>query len=129
MREPDMKAEISSDLPLTSRRTVSPLDHSQSNAVDAATTIDDHQDYKRARPDQVMALVVRRPNAATDPYPVRLALPDGFINVDIDKSLYACALHKLEEPGQSTHELHTHHAGRVCCCPYCRAAPASARER
>jgi 8-oxo-dGTP diphosphatase len=47
--------------------------------------------------EQLMALLVRRPNTANDPYPGRLALPGGFINVDIDESLYACALRKLEE--------------------------------
>lgn len=47
--------------------------------------------------EQLKVLLVRRPETATDPYPGRLALPGGFINVDVDASLYDCALRKLGE--------------------------------
>jgi 8-oxo-dGTP diphosphatase len=47
--------------------------------------------------EQLKVLLVRRPEAAGDPHPGRLALPGGFINVDVDASLYDCALRKLGE--------------------------------
>ena len=47
--------------------------------------------------EQLKVLLVRRPEAATDPFPGRLALPGGFVNVDLDASLADCALRKLGE--------------------------------
>jgi len=47
--------------------------------------------------EQLQVLLVRRPDAAGDPHPGRLALPGGFINVEVDASLYDCALRKLGE--------------------------------
>lgn len=47
--------------------------------------------------EQLKVLLVRRPETAADPYPGRMALPGGFINVDVDASLLDCALRKLEE--------------------------------
>jgi 8-oxo-dGTP diphosphatase len=47
--------------------------------------------------EQLKVLLVRRPEAATDPFPGRLALPGGFVNVDLDDSLADCALRKLGE--------------------------------
>lgn len=47
--------------------------------------------------EQLKVLLVRRPETATDPYPGRLALPGGFINVEVDGSLHDCALRKLSE--------------------------------
>jgi len=47
--------------------------------------------------EQLKVLLVRRPETATDPFPGRLALPGGFINVDVDASLHDCALRKLGE--------------------------------
>ncbi|MDP3254179.1 MAG: NUDIX domain-containing protein [Hydrogenophaga sp.] len=47
--------------------------------------------------EQLKVLLVRRPETAADPYPGRMALPGGFINVDVDASLHDCALRKLEE--------------------------------
>ena len=47
--------------------------------------------------EQLKVLLVRRPDAAADPHPGRLALPGGFINVEVDASLHDCALRKLRE--------------------------------
>lgn len=47
--------------------------------------------------EKLKVLLVRRPEAAADPHPGRMALPGGFINVDVDASLYDCALRKLGE--------------------------------
>jgi 8-oxo-dGTP diphosphatase len=47
--------------------------------------------------EQLKVLLVRRPDAAVDPHPGRLALPGGFINVEVDASLHDCALRKLGE--------------------------------
>jgi 8-oxo-dGTP diphosphatase len=47
--------------------------------------------------EQLKVLLVRRPDAAVDPHPGRLALPGGFVNVDVDASLHDCALRKLGE--------------------------------
>ncbi|RZJ20322.1 MAG: NUDIX hydrolase, partial [Haliea sp.] len=45
-------------------------------------------------------LLVRRPEDsgdASEPYPGRWALPGGFVDVDRDASLQACAARKLQE--------------------------------
>jgi 8-oxo-dGTP diphosphatase len=47
--------------------------------------------------EQLKVLLVRRPDVAVDPHPGRLALPGGFINVEVDASLHECALRKLRE--------------------------------
>ena len=47
--------------------------------------------------EQLKVLLVRRPETAADPHPGRMALPGGFINVDVDASLHDCALRKLGE--------------------------------
>lgn len=49
------------------------------------------------RDEQLQVLLVRRPDTASDPFPGRMALPGGFINVALDASLHDCALRKLEE--------------------------------
>ncbi|MBU4183048.1 MAG: NUDIX domain-containing protein [Hydrogenophaga sp.] len=47
--------------------------------------------------DQLCALLVRRPEGAGEPYPARWALPGGFVDVDRDASLLACAERKLRD--------------------------------
>lgn len=47
--------------------------------------------------EQLKVLLVRRPETAADPFPGRIALPGGFINVAVDASLHDCALRKLRE--------------------------------
>ena len=47
--------------------------------------------------EQLKVLLVRRPDEAGDPYPGRVALPGGFIDVEVDASLHHCALRKLSE--------------------------------
>jgi len=47
--------------------------------------------------DALKVLLVQRPNAAEDPFPGRWALPGGFVNVDVDADLTACAERKLRE--------------------------------
>jgi 8-oxo-dGTP diphosphatase len=42
-------------------------------------------------------LLVRRPANAEEPFPGAWALPGGFVDVDLDVSLEACALRKLRE--------------------------------
>lgn len=42
-------------------------------------------------------LVVRRSNEPTDPFPGQWGLPGGFVDVQQDESLEACALRKLRE--------------------------------
>jgi ADP-ribose pyrophosphatase YjhB (NUDIX family) len=42
-------------------------------------------------------LLVRRPDAADEPYPTMWALPGGFIDTAKDADLEACALRKLKE--------------------------------
>ncbi|MDP9968689.1 8-oxo-dGTP diphosphatase [Variovorax beijingensis] len=47
--------------------------------------------------DALKVVLVRRPDAADDPYPGRWALPGGFIDIGKDASLLDCALRKLRE--------------------------------
>ena len=49
------------------------------------------------RKEQLHVLLVRRPTAAGEPFPGRWALPGGFIDVERDTSLEACAARKLRE--------------------------------
>ena len=42
-------------------------------------------------------LLVQRPGQADDPFPGLWALPGGFVNVDLDADLLACARRKLRE--------------------------------
>lgn len=42
-------------------------------------------------------LLVRRPDTPGEPQPGAWALPGGFVDVDVDSSLEACALRKLRE--------------------------------
>ncbi|HAX22212.1 MAG TPA: DNA mismatch repair protein MutT [Hydrogenophaga sp.] len=47
--------------------------------------------------DQLYALLVRRPESDGEPYPARWALPGGFVDVERDASLLACAERKLRD--------------------------------
>ena len=47
--------------------------------------------------EQLQVLLVKRPDGPKDPFPGRWALPGGFVDVEKDQSLEACALHKLKE--------------------------------
>lgn len=47
--------------------------------------------------DALHVLLVQRPNTPEEPYPGLWALPGGFVNVDQDPSLEACAHRKLKE--------------------------------
>jgi len=48
--------------------------------------------------DEVLqVMLVRRPHDAGEPYPGRWALPGGFVDVDRDADLLACARRKLRE--------------------------------
>lgn len=47
--------------------------------------------------DALNVLLVQRPNASDEPYPGLWALPGGFVDVDRDQSLEACAQRKLKE--------------------------------
>ena len=45
----------------------------------------------------LQVLLVQRPSHADDPFPSLWALPGGFVNVDLDADLAACAQRKLRE--------------------------------
>lgn len=45
----------------------------------------------------LQVLLVQRPNVASEPYPGLWALPGGFVDVDQDRDLEACARRKLKE--------------------------------
>jgi ADP-ribose pyrophosphatase YjhB (NUDIX family) len=45
----------------------------------------------------LQVLLVQRPGDAQDPFPARWALPGGFVNIDLDADLEACARRKLKE--------------------------------
>jgi 8-oxo-dGTP diphosphatase len=47
--------------------------------------------------DALKVLLVQRPRAGDEPFPGLWALPGGFVNVDVDADLEACARRKLRE--------------------------------
>lgn len=47
--------------------------------------------------EQLRVLLVRRPEDKGEPFPARWALPGGFVDVDRDASLLACAGRKLRD--------------------------------
>lgn len=47
--------------------------------------------------DALQVLLVQRPGDAQEPFPGRWALPGGFVNVDLDKTLEDCARRKLKD--------------------------------
>lgn len=47
--------------------------------------------------EKLQVLLVKRPNDAQEPFSDYWALPGGFLNIDIDNDLNACALRKLKE--------------------------------
>lgn len=47
--------------------------------------------------DQLHVLLVKRPTGDTEPYPGMWALPGGYVDIERDIDLEACALHKLQE--------------------------------
>jgi len=47
--------------------------------------------------DALQVLLVQRPLESEDPHPAAWALPGGFVNVDLDSDLLACARRKLQE--------------------------------
>jgi 8-oxo-dGTP diphosphatase len=47
--------------------------------------------------EQLCALLVRRPEGDGEPFPARWALPGGFVDVERDASLLACAGRKLRD--------------------------------
>ncbi len=47
--------------------------------------------------DALRVLLVRRPDTPEEPFPNTWALPGGFVDVDRDESLEACARRKLKE--------------------------------
>lgn len=49
------------------------------------------------RDDALAVLLVQRPESADDPHPGEWALPGGFIDVERDMDLLACARRKLKE--------------------------------
>lgn len=49
------------------------------------------------RADRLEVLLVRRPTDPGDPYPGRFALPGGFVDIDRDADLAACAARKLRD--------------------------------
>ena len=49
------------------------------------------------RDDRLQVLLTQRPDQPDDPFPRRWALPGGFVDVDQDADLEACARRKLKE--------------------------------
>jgi 8-oxo-dGTP diphosphatase len=49
------------------------------------------------REGQLQVLLVRRPDAADEPFPGRWALPGGFVDVARDRTLVDCARRKLQD--------------------------------
>lgn len=47
--------------------------------------------------DQLHVLLVKRPTGDAEPHPGMWALPGGYVDIERDKDLEACALHKLKE--------------------------------
>ena len=78
----------------------------KSSELDAAVPGD--QDFPRPlatvdvvilslREGRLCVLLVKRPNAKSEPFPGRWALPGGFVNIERDKDLESCAARKLKE--------------------------------
>jgi 8-oxo-dGTP diphosphatase len=49
------------------------------------------------RDDALQVLLVQRPDDPVEPFPCHWALPGGFVDVDLDRDLNACAQRKLLE--------------------------------
>ena len=49
------------------------------------------------RQQQLNVLLVQRPNTPDEPFPGLWALPGGFVDIDRDRDLEACALRKLRD--------------------------------
>jgi 8-oxo-dGTP diphosphatase len=49
------------------------------------------------RENALEVLLVKRPSDTTEPFPGLWALPGGFVNVELDRDLLACARRKLAE--------------------------------
>lgn len=49
------------------------------------------------REQQLCVLLVQRPNTADEPFPGLWALPGGFVDIDRDRDLEACARRKLRD--------------------------------
>jgi ADP-ribose pyrophosphatase YjhB (NUDIX family) len=49
------------------------------------------------REQQLQVLLVQRPNTADEPFPGLWALPGGFVDIDQDRDLEACARRKLRD--------------------------------
>ena len=49
------------------------------------------------RAERLCVLLTRRPAEPGEPFPKRWALPGGFVDVDLDRDLEACAMRKLRE--------------------------------
>jgi len=47
--------------------------------------------------DALKLLLVQRPSDTSEPFPGQWALPGGFVDVDLDADLEACARRKLRE--------------------------------
>jgi 8-oxo-dGTP diphosphatase len=47
--------------------------------------------------DALEVLLVQRPSDTSEPYPGQWALPGGFVNIELDDDLLACARRKLQE--------------------------------
>jgi ADP-ribose pyrophosphatase YjhB (NUDIX family) len=47
--------------------------------------------------ETLRVLLVNRPTVPGEPFPGQWALPGGFIDIDLDKDIEACALRKLQE--------------------------------
>jgi ADP-ribose pyrophosphatase YjhB (NUDIX family) len=47
--------------------------------------------------ERLQVLLVQRGNVKGEPFPNRWALPGGYVNIEIDSDLEACALRKLKE--------------------------------
>jgi 8-oxo-dGTP diphosphatase len=47
--------------------------------------------------DVLQVLLVQRPDSGAEPHPGRWALPGGFVDVDLDADLEACARRKLKD--------------------------------
>lgn len=75
-----------------------------SQATPQSTGLDFHRPYSTVDvvifsvlEGALQVLLVQRPNLATEPYPGLWALPGGFVDVNQDRDLEACARRKLKE--------------------------------